>query len=230
MNARPEPPRLSIVIPVLDESGVIRDVVARARGEADEVVVCDGGSTDATLDLARHAGSVVCSAPRGRGRQLDHGAAAASGDVLLFLHADTLLPPGAGAAVLWAAAHSGWGCFSVRIESTDPRLRWCGRYMTTRARQTGSVTGDMAIWCRRAWYDQVGGFGPRGVCEDLDFAQRLRAIAPGLVLPLRVGTSARRWEAEGVTQTILRMWMVRSAFYAGASESTLARLYRSRPR
>lgn len=224
------PPTLSIVVPTLNEAAVIGAVVANALAEGAQVVVSDGGSTDGTPDLARAAGASVCHAEGGRGPQLDAGANAATGDVLLFLHADSVLPPGAGAAVRWAAATAAWGCFSVRIESADPRLRWCGRYMTARARLTGTATGDMGIWCTRAAFGQAGGFGTRRVGEDLDFCRRLRAISPITVLPLRTTTSARRWEAHGISRTMIRMWFVRGAFYAGAPDTVLRALYRSNPR
>lgn len=222
--------RLSIVIPALNEARAIASMVERARLEADEVVVCDGGSLDNTVALAKAAGAIVCQSAPGRGVQLDTGAAAATGEILWFLHADSALPPGAGAAVRWGATTSLWGCFSVRIESDDYRLRWCGRYMTLRARKNGSVTGDMGIWCRREAWISGGGFGQRRVGEDLAFSAHLRRMEPGTVLPLRIGTSARRWEANGVARTMLRMWLVRSAFYAGVSDEILLRLYRSAPR
>lgn len=223
-------PRISIVIPALNEAAGIAVLVERARLEADEVVVCDGGSLDNTVTLAKAAGAIVCQSEPGRGRQLDAGAAVASGEILWFLHADSALPPGAGAAVRWGASTGPWGCFGVRIESDDYRLRWCGRYMTLRARKNGSVTGDMGIWCRREMWSSTGGFGTRRVGEDLAFSRLLRQIEPGNVLPLRIGTSARRWDAEGVTRTMLRMWMVRGAFYAGVPDAVLVWLYRSAPR
>jgi rSAM/selenodomain-associated transferase 2 len=221
--------RLSAVVPAFHEPA-IGALVAQLRNECDEVLVVDGGSTDDTAALAQAAGAVLVGCDRGRGRQLDAGIGAANGDVLWFVHADSTLPPGAGAAVRHAARVHPWGCFAVRVESEDPRLRWCGRYMTVRARRTGSATGDMAIWARRDLIDRVGGFGARGVCEDLDFALRAREVAPCCVLPLRVGTSARRWEAEGVTRTMLRMWAVRGGFHLGLPDRTLTAMYRRNPR
>lgn len=223
-------PRLSIVIPTLDESARIGELVARARKEADEVVVSDGGSNDATATIAKAAGATVCVSPPGRGCQLDAGARSATGGLFLFLHADTELPPGAGNALRWAAGRALWGCFSVRVESDDLRLRWCGRYMTARARHFGTATGDMAIWSTRELFERIGGFGPRKVCEDLDFSKRAARQSPPMVLPLRVATSARRWQAEGLARTMSRMWLVRAGFHLGVSDSALASWYRSAPR
>ncbi|MBM4390613.1 MAG: TIGR04283 family arsenosugar biosynthesis glycosyltransferase [Deltaproteobacteria bacterium] len=222
--------RVSAVVPALDEAATISHLVSRLRVEVDEVVVADGGSVDGTTTLAAEAGAIVVSAPRGRGPQLDAGARAATGEVLWFVHADTTVPPGAGAALRHAAATHCWGSFAVRVESADPRLRWCGRYMTLRARRTGSATGDMGIWCRRALFHEAGGFGARAICEDLDLTDRLRQVEPWAVVPLRLGTSARRWQANGQSLTMLRMWAVRAGYRVGLPESWLVRVYRGRSR
>ncbi len=218
------------MVPALDEAEGIGHLVSRLRVEADEVVVADGGSVDGTPALAAAAGAVVISAPRGRGAQLDAGARAATGEVLWFVHADTTVPPGAGAAVRHAAATYAWGCFAVRVESADPRLRWCGRYMTLRARRTGSATGDMGIWARRGAFEEADGFGKSVICEDIQFTDRLRRRHSWAVIPLRLGTSARRWEANGQTLTMLRMWAVRAGFRLGLPEGWLVGVYRGRPR
>ena len=213
-------------MPALNEAQGIERLVSRLRLEVDEVVVADGGSSDGTPGLAAAAGAVVISAPRGRGPQLDLGAQVATGDVLWFVHADTTVPAGAGAALRHAAATHDWGCFAVRVESDDPRLRWCGRYMTLRARRTGSATGDMGIWARRGAFEEAGGFGKSVICEDIQFTDRLRRRYPWAVIPLRLGTSARRWEANGQTLTMLRMWAVRAGFRVGLSEAWLVGVYR----
>ncbi len=222
--------RLSVIVPVLDEATIIGGLVSRLAPDVHEVVVADGGSVDGTADLAAAAGAKVVTGARGRGAQMDAGARAATGDVLWFVHADTTLPPGAALAVRHAAHEAPWGCFAVRVESMDPRLRWCGRYMTARARRLGSATGDMAIWVRREAFFAAGGFGTRDICEDLALTDRLRGQAPPRVIALRVGTSARRWQQEGVTRTMLRMWAVRGGYRLGLPPGWLVPLYRGRPR
>lgn len=219
---------LSAVVPTLNEARVLPRLLAGLRREADEIVIADGGSTDGTLGLAE--GAVIAQSQPGRGPQLNAGAAAATGDVLWFVHADSEIPPGAGDAIRHAARQSEWGCFSARIVSEDPRLRFCGRWMTLRARRGGSCSGDMGMWMRRAFFEQLGGFQPWPALEDLDLADRARARAPIAVLPLRLGSSARRWESEGVGRTILRMWAVRGGYRLGLDPLSLVRWYRSHPR
>ncbi|MFZ5475459.1 MAG: TIGR04283 family arsenosugar biosynthesis glycosyltransferase [Myxococcota bacterium] len=217
--------RLSAVVPTLNEARVVRALVGALAREVDEVVVADGGSEDDTVALAEAAGVVVVLAPRGRGRQLHAGAAAATGDRLWFVHADTRVEPGTGAAL--RAATESWGCFATRVDSEDLRLRFCGRWMTARARWTGSCTGDMGLWCDRALYDALGGFARLPAFEDLDFSDRARARAAWEVLAPPIGTSARRWAENGVNRTILKMWALRLRYRMGADPIVLARRYSS---
>lgn len=221
---------LTAVVPTLDEAPRIAALVERLRAEVDEVVVSDGGSHDGTPDVARSAGARVVSGPPGRGPQLDRGAAAAAGDVLWFLHADADVPVGLGAAVRRAAEGRAWGACETSIDSADPRLRWTAFVMTRRARWTGAMTGDMGIWCRRALFDTLGGFGALPALEDLDFSDRARAAAPWALVGPAIGTSARRWTAEGVTRTMVRMLALRAAYRLGVPPARLARRYRSAPR
>lgn len=212
-------------MPVLDEAARLPGMVRRLREEADEVVVVDGGSADGSLAVAEAAGARGLRAPRGRGRQLHAGALAARGEVVWFVHADTRVPAGAGEALRAAAAREGWGCFATRVESADPRLRVCGAWMTARARRTGVCTGDMGMWLRREVYDDVGGFPPWAAFEDLELADRARARHRWAVVDLPLGTSARRWERDGVSRTILRMWALRAGFRLGVDPALLARAY-----
>ncbi len=219
---------LSAVIPALDEAVALPRLLAALVGEVDEVVVADGGSVDGTAALARAAGARVVVASGGRGPQLNAGAAVATGERLWFLHADTGIPPGLGAQVRDAQAR--WGCCAVRVGSADPRLRLTGRIMNARARVTGSCTGDMAIWADRALFLAAGGFAPLAALEDLDFSDRLRGSEAWSVLAPRVTTSARRWEAHGVTRTMAWMIALRLGYRLGVDPSRLARAYATRPR
>jgi rSAM/selenodomain-associated transferase 2 len=219
---------LSAIIPTLGECAALPGLLARLRAEVDEVIVADGGSTDGTIAAAEAGGARVVRAPRGRGPQLNAGAAVATGRILWFLHADTRVPAGAGVAV--RASRTAWGCFAVRVDSRDLRLRWCGRWMTERARRTGSCTGDMGMWFHRPIFEALGGFPPLPAFEDLELSERARCRHPWSVLGPPLGTSARRWEREGTTRTILRMWALRAAWRAGVDPQRLGRAYASSPR
>ena len=217
--------RLSIVVPALNEAaGIERCLRAlaplRARGH--EVIVADGGSEDGTPRLAAPLADRVVAAPRGRAPQMNAGAAAASGDALLFLHADTILPAHADRAVLAALASRAWGRFDVSIDSRDARLAVVGFCMNWRSRLTGIATGDQAIFVRRAAFP---GFPAIALMEDVEFCKRMRPISAPACLRARVSTSARRWERRGVLRTVLLMWRLRLQYWLGADPDELARRY-----
>lgn len=231
MSARGPGPALSIVVPVLDEAEVIEPALAalaplRARGH--EVIVVDGGSTDGTPALARPLADRVLRAPRGRARQMNAGARAARGEVLLFLHADTRLPDAADRLVLAGLARRGrgWGRFDARLSGRHPLLRLTGWLFSLRSRLTGVATGDQAIFVRRDWFEAVGGYPDLPLMEDLALSRALKRRGRPLCLRQRVTTSSRRWERHGILRTILLMWRLRLAYYLGADPHELARLYR----
>jgi rSAM/selenodomain-associated transferase 2 len=222
--------KLSIILPVLNEGERIAAALDRLRdlrALGVEVIVVDGGSRDATVQRARMRADHVISAPRGRAPQMNAGAAKASGDVLLFLHADTRLPDDADHLVLDGLARSerAWGRFDVRIEGTHPLLSMIAGTMNIRSRITGIATGDQAIFARRTGFDAVGGFPTIPLMEDIALSQRLKRISRPLCLRECVITSGRRWEANGVLPTILLMWRLRLAFFFGADPKQLARRY-----
>lgn len=212
--------KVSAVIPTLDEEATLPALLEVLA--ADEIVVADGGSRDRTIAIAHAYGARVVTAAGGRGPQLAAGAAAATGELLWFVHADTGVSPVAAAAI--RAANAEWGCFEVRIEGL--RLGVVAAGMNLRARLTGSCTGDMAIWCRRSLYDTVGGWPALAAFEDLAFTDRARASAPWEVLTPPVTTSARRWQAAGTTRTIAWMVALRAAYRLGAPPERLAEVYR----
>lgn len=225
--------RLSIVIPTLDEAPRIAGLLLELqplRRDGVEVLVADGGSRDATAQLAAGLADAVLVAPRGRARQMNAGAAAATGDILLFLHADTRLPPEAGAAIFGAlGAGAVWGRFDVRIDGRHPLLAVVAGMMNWRSRLTGIATGDQAIFVRREAFARVGGFPELPLMEDIRFSAALKRLARPACLPQTVTTSGRRWESRGVLQTVLLMWWLRAAFYFGADPARLARSYGYRP-
>jgi rSAM/selenodomain-associated transferase 2 len=219
------PQRLTVVVPALNEAAGIRRCLERLaplRARGHEVIVADGGSSDGTQALAAPLADRVIAAPRGRARQMNAGAAAAAGDALLFLHADTLLPEGADRLVLEALAARAWGRFDVRLDSPRAALAVVAFFMNARSRLTGIATGDQAIFVRRA--DFVG-FPEIVLMEDVAFSRAMRRVSPPACLRARVLTSARRWERDGVARTVLLMWRLRFAYWRGADPVELARRY-----
>jgi rSAM/selenodomain-associated transferase 2 len=221
---------LSIIMPVLDEGEGIAaalDALADLRVLGTEVIVVDGGSRDATVQRARLRADHVISSARGRAVQMNAGATKASGDVLLFLHADTRLPPAADHVVLDGLARSGraWGRFDIRIAGDHPFLAVVGWLMSVRSRLTGIATGDQAIFVRRDAFQAVGGFEQIPLMEDIALSKRLKRISRPHCVAERVVTSGRRWERDGVLATILLMWRLRLAYFLGADPNELARRY-----
>ena len=220
---------LSIIMPVLNEAADIETALMalaplRARGV--EVVVADGGSKDGTPDLARPLADQVLAAPRGRSLQMNAGAAAARGDVLLFLHADTRLPDHADRLVLDGLAQSGrvWGRFDVRIDGGG-LLGLISFMMNIRSRLSGIATGDQAMFMTRAAFGAAGGFPTIALMEDVALSARLKRLSKPFRLCARVTTSPRRWQKHGVLRTILLMWSLRIRFFFGADPANLARAY-----
>ena len=183
----------------------------------------DGGSDDGTPQLAAGLCDRLLDAPRGRALQMNAGARAARGDALLFLHADTRLPPEADRAVLESLRSRAWGRFDVRIEGRHPLLGVVGRLMNLRSRLTGIATGDQAIFVRR---DAFAGYPEIALMEDVALCKALKRRGPPACLRLRVTTSGRRWETRGVVRTILLMWRLRLAYALGADPARLAERYR----
>ena len=212
--------KLSIVMPVLDEAAEIEaalQALAPYRARGVEVIVIDGGSSDGTAELARPLADRVIAAQRGRSLQMNAGAAAARGDVLLFLHADTRLPENADRLVLDGLARSGrsWGRFDVRFDGGG-LLRVVAAMMNLRSRSTGIATGDQALFVTRAAFERAGGFPPIALMEDVALSARLKRAGKPLALRARVTTSARRWRAHGTLRTVLLMWRLRLAYFFGA--------------
>jgi rSAM/selenodomain-associated transferase 2 len=226
--------RLSVVVPVLDEAETIADhlqSLAPLRAEGAEVIVVDGGSADDTLARARPGADRVLTATRGRARQMNAGAEAAGGDVLLFLHADTRLPPAADARIREALAAGGraWGRFDVRIANGGRFLAVVAALMNRRSRLTGIATGDQAIFVTRAAFTAAGGYPDIPLMEDIVLSRRLKRLSRPACLTARVTTSGRRWERNGVARTVLTMWRLRLAFFLGADPRALAVAYGYRP-
>jgi len=217
--------KLSIVIPALNEGERIAaslEALAPLRSRGHEVIVVDGGSSDETVALATGCCDRVLAAPRGRARQMNAGAAHATGDALIFLHADTRLPSDADRGVSFALQDHAWGRFDVEIEGRHPLLKLVACAMNLRSRVTGIATGDQAIFVRREAFD---GFPDIALLEDVAFSRRMKRRGAPACLASRVRTSGRRWEARGVLRTIVLMWRLRLLYFLGARPDRLARLY-----
>ena len=220
--------KLSIVMPALNEAAHIAaalEAPAPLRRRGAEVIVVDGGSRDGTAALAAPLADRVLAAPRGRAAQMNVGAAAARGDVLLFLHADTRLPDNADILIRDALARSPrvWGRFDVRFAGNA--LPLVAAAMNLRSRATGIATGDQAMFVTREAFARAGGFPDIALMEDVALSARLKRLSRPLCLAARVTTSPRRWQAHGIVRTVLLMWRLRLAFFLGADPQRLARAY-----
>lgn len=226
-------PAVSVIIPTLDEADELPatlESVRQALGENIEIIVVDGGSKDGTAQRAAREATVIASAP-GRGCQLAVGAESASADLLLFLHADTWLSPGAGASLLQASARPevAGGCFELSIRGPDaqrPVARLLARAINWRSRVFGTATGDQAIFVKRWAYERTGGVPAENLFEDVLLYRRIRRLGEVLVLDPPVRTSDRRWRTQGYPRTIGLHLLLRLLFLLRVPPAWLASLYR----
>jgi len=221
----------SIIVPMLNEAPALPDLLEHLRPlrrSGVEVILVDGGSEDGSAAIGSRAGFEVVHAERGRARQMNAGAAAASGDVLLFLHADTRLPDGAIQLINAALADGRhvWGRFDVAFDLRSLTMDATAFGMNLRSRLSGIATGDQALFMTRAAFDGVGGFPDQPLMEDVEITSRLRRRSRPACIRRPVLTSARRWQSRGPWRTILLMWRLRLAYWFGASPADLARHYR----
>jgi rSAM/selenodomain-associated transferase 2 len=221
---------ISIVIPALNEASFIRQTLLALqplRQSGHEVIVVDGTSYDATETIAQAFSDHVIRTHRGRARQLNTGARIATGEILLFLHADTTPPPSADRLIIDAMKTTSrhWGRFDVRLSGKQPLLRIVESLMNWRSRLTGIATGDQGIFVLRDLFERVGGFPEIDLMEDVALSKLLKKNCRPLCLSQRVITSSRRWEKNGVFRTILLMWHLRLAYALGAHPLRLAQRY-----
>lgn len=224
---------LSIVIPTLNEAAALERLLphlARTCPEA-EVIVVDGGGTDGTPECVRRFPGVrLIEASRGRARQMNAGAGTAGGSTILFLHADTVLPPDALRAIEDALRVPGvvGGRFDVRFDNPRAIFTLIATMMNLRSRLTRICTGDQAIFVRRQIFDELGGYPEIPLMEDIQLSRRLKRRGRIACLRQRVTTSARKWEREGVVRTIALMWALRLLYWAGVEPARLHRWYYGR--
>lgn len=231
---------ISVIIPTLNEELTIMATLAHTAALGfDELIVVDGGSLDQTPVLVESyrrrthspAQSPVrlVTTPRGRARQMNEGAKASGGEILLFLHADTQLPGDAKTMIDTTLADQRMvgGRFDVRF---DRPSRWgsiISRMMNWRSRLSGIATGDQALFVRRPIFEQMGGFTDMPLMEDIDFSRRLKENGATAALTATVTTSFRRWERHGPLRTLLLMWVLRFLYWIGVSPSHLVDWYKA---
>jgi rSAM/selenodomain-associated transferase 2 len=227
-SAHPQTGTLSVIIPTLNEEPSIEATIDAARRGGDcEIIVVDGGSTDRTVELARKQVDQLVEGRRGRAVQMNAGAAAANGEVLLFLHADTILPAGYDGEIARRMADRAvvGGRFDVALLPSSPLLWLTGELMNQRSRLSKIATGDQAIFVRRAVFEEIGGYEDIPLMEDIAFTRALKRRGRVACLRQRVVTSSRRWKRNGIVRTIALMWSLRLLYFLGVSPSRLRRLY-----
>lgn len=219
-------PHLSVIVPVLNEADEIQDLLESLPTGDVEVLIVDGGSSDATCEIAARHDVRVLHGARGRAAQMNAGARAASGDVFLFLHADVRLPQDFRRTINeFAASGRVWGRFDVQLSGSHPAFRLIEFMMNHRSRLTGICTGDQAIFLMRHAFEQVGGFAGIPLMEDIEVSSALKKISRPWCSRDKVRCSSRRWERHGIARTILLMWRLRLAYFFGATPELLARRY-----
>jgi uncharacterized protein len=221
-------PRISVVIPTLNEAATIRAALRRAQTARNvETIVVDGGSRDATAETARRYGALVLAAEPSRSRQMNVGAAAATGDILLFLHADTRLPEGYDGHVREVLSRPGAiaGAFALALDSPRLSLRLMATVANWRSRYLGTPYGDQALFLATETFRAIGGFPELPIMEDVALVRRLKPRGRIVILPVAVVTSARRWLKVGVWKTWLVNQMALGAYLLGVAPRTIARFY-----
>jgi rSAM/selenodomain-associated transferase 2 len=218
--------RISIVVPTRNEEERIAETLRRLRDpEVVEVIVVDGGSEDRTVEIARPLVDRLVEAPAGRAGQMNAGARLASGEILLFLHADTIVPAGFGAAIVAACRTAIGGRFDVELDAPAGIFRVIEWAINLRSRWSGLFTGDQGLFVRRDVFEALGGYPNQPLLEDLELAKAMKRSGRVAALRAKVRTSARRWQRLGPLRTVLLMWRIRALYFLGASPQRLARLY-----
>jgi len=225
--------RISFIIPVYNEARAIHGSLARLltdhRGEPLEVIVVDGHPSGTTLGAIRHRQVAKITAPKGRAVQMNAGAAAARGDILLFLHADTLLPPDGLHLIRRTLAQQNvvGGAFDLGIESGRRAFRLIETVVSLRTRLTKIPYGDQAIFLDSRFFHEIGGFKAIPIMEDVELMRRIKRLGKKIaVIPRPVQTSPRRWETDGILYGTLRNWALITLYLAGVRPEKLTRFYR----
>ena len=220
--------QLSIIIPTLNEESGISACLAALQPlrEHVEIIIADGGSRDNTRALAAPLADQLINASLGRARQMNAGAAHARSDILLFLHADTLLPQQALHSISRGIAEGfHWGRFDIHLKGHSPLFKVIAQMMNWRSRLTGISTGDQGLFVTRKAFNTIGCYPEIALMEDIAICSRLKEIGPPYCIREKVISSGRRWEQFGIIKTILLMWWLRLRYFFGSNAEALALLY-----
>ena len=219
--------RISVVVPARNEARSIAAALEPLREpEVLEVIVVDGSSEDETREIARPLVDRILAGPVGRGRQMNAGAAVARGQILFFLHADTIVPEGFAAAIVTACRYAIGGRFDIVLDAPGLAFRLIENAINLRSRWSGIFTGDQGLFIRRDVFEDLGGFPAQPLLEDLALSRAMRRRGPVAALRQRLRTSVRRWQRHGVVRTVALMWWIRALYCFGVSPERLVRLYR----
>jgi uncharacterized protein len=224
--------KISVIIPVLNEGEKINEILDSLKSAAAsvpyETIVVDGDSSGDTIEKIMDAEVIKITAPRGRAAQMNAGAARAYGDILLFLHADTLLPPKAFLKIIKALSDSSLvgGAFDLEIQN----LRWIfkaiGRAASWKHRLTRVPYGDQAFFIRQSYFESIGRYAPIPLMEDVELMKRVKRRGGRIIiLPETVTTSSRKWEKDGIFYTVLRNWIIQALYLFGVPAERLVRYY-----
>ena len=226
-------PKFSFIIPVWNEEAIISRTIEHVRdlsaSGAAEIIVVDGDPGGRTIQVARHMGVKTAISEKGRGNQMNLGAALAEGDILIFLHADTLLPADALKLIETAMADGSCiaGAFDLAIDSDKPAFRLIEKAASLRSRMTRIPYGDQAIFIRKREFRELRGFRNIPIMEDVEIMRRIKKRKGKIcIIGKAVRTSPRRWEKEGIVYTTLRNWLLIALYFCGAKPESLVRFYR----
>lgn len=223
--------KLSVIIPVLNEAGTIQACIDQpALDDTNvEIIVVDGGCSDDTVDVLNQSvnDSVrLIDAPVGRASQMNAGAAIASGDIFIFLHADTRLPENALKLIgEFYESASVWGRFDVKINDTRMAYRVISWFINKRSRLSGIATGDQVLFFKSNHFRTLGGFPDTPLMEDVEISRRFKVLSRPYCLKERVVTSARKWQKEGLVKTVILMWQLRLLYFLGVPAKSLVKKY-----
>ena len=219
---------ISVIIPILNEARILEKTLSQLQSElgAHELIVVDGGSIDGSVHIAEKYGKVIASEP-GRAKQLNAGAAAATGNILIFLHADIWLETGALASVATALSlgYSGGG-FQQKIDGGHFLYRAIEIAGNMRGKYLKLFYGDSGIFLRRADFEKIGGFPEIPILEEMEFSKKLRRLGKTTLVTPHIHISARRWETKGIVRTTLKNWLITLLYFLKFSPVQLAKLYR----